>query len=289
MNKCAQNRGRNLAGILVLAVLVFGSATAIAEQNEVAESDLTGKEMVERCGYKNAGKDQKSTFTVTLVDVGGNQKKSVYLRLWKDYRGNKGLLDKMMLFTEFPPDSKGGVFMRVAFLPESEKSADQWIYLPVLRKIRRVSIRDPGDKFLNSDLTYEDVSFRPVDFDEHVYIGMGESAGEMLYKVESTPKATSGLYSKRLLWVAKGGESDWDECVVRRISYYDNKGVLLKEQYLDWQKIGGAWMWDKVVVKNMQDPHESIFEMSDVRVDTGLSDRLFTKRAMKAGIDAVKR
>lgn len=278
-----------LKNVLLAILLAFAYIDVSAKEERSEESDLTGKEIIEQCGYKNAGRDQRSTFTVTLVDAAGNEKKSVYLRLWKDYGGKKKVLDKMMLFTEFPPDSKGGVFMRTAFVPESGKSADQWIYLPVLRKIRRVSIRDPGDKFLNSDLTYQDVSFRPINVDEHFYVGREEFEGEHLYKVESTPKLAGDLYSKRILWAEKGAGSGWSDCVIRRISYYDTKGVLLKEQYLDWQRVDGAWMWKQVVVKNMQDPHESIFQMEDVEVDTGLSDRLFSKRAMKAGIDAVKR
>ncbi len=262
---------------------------AIPFKEVIAETTtvLTGKELIERCGYKYAGNDQVSTFTVTLRDAGGNEKKSIYRRYWKDFKGKNQVLEKMMLFTEYPPDSKGGAFMRIAFIPESGKVADQWIYLPVLRKIRRVTIRDPGDRFLNSDLTYQDVSYRSLDEDEHVYIGMEEVAGENLYKVESTPRVKGGLYSKRLFWIKKDDSlAGWDQCVVRKIAYYDGKGVLLKEQLLKWQQVAGAWMWDQVVVTDVQERHESIFEMSNVMVDVGLKDRQFSKRAMKSGVDS---
>jgi len=273
---------------MLLLPLLWVSGAVGAEEKE-ASFLMTGKELMSQCGYKLAGKDQTSEFTVTLVDAGGNRKKNVYLRLWKDYAGEKQLLDKMMLFTTFPPDSKGGAFMRTSFVPEAGKSADQWIYLPVLRKIRRVTIRDPGDRFLNSDLTYEDVSFRPIDADEHFYVGTEEVDGKALYKVESTPQLSGSMYSKRLFWIEKGEAPDWSECIVGRVTYFDNKGVLLKEQFLDWQKVGGAWMWKKVVVKNIQEKHESIFEMRDVVVDSGLSDRQFSKRAMKAGVGGLRR
>ncbi len=273
--------------VLLLPVLLFTPPVWAGDKS--APFTMTGKELLTQCSYKYAGKDQTSKFTVTLVDTEGNRKRNVYLRLWKDYAGEKQVLDKMMLFTEFPPESKGGAFMRTSFVPESGKHADQWIYLPVLRKIRRVTIRDPGDRFLNSDLTYEDVSFRPINADEHFYVGSEEIDGSTLYKVESTPKESASLYSKRLFWIEKGEASDWDECVVSRITYFDSKGVLLKEQLLDWQKVGGAWMWRRVVVKNIQEKHESIFEMSDVEVNSGLSNRQFSKRAMKAGAGGLRR
>ena len=273
--------------ILLACALLAPVGGAIADE---LPSVITGKELIKQCGYKFAGKDQISTFTVTLKDAGGNKKKSIYQRYWKDYAGEDQVIEKMMLFTEFPPDSKGGAFMRVAYTPESNKVADQWIYLPVLRKIRRVTIRDPGDRFLNSDLTYQDVSYRSVDDDEHVYIGKEELNGQSLYKVESTPRDDGYLYAKRLFWIAKDDASNgWDQCVVKKIAYYDRKGVLLKEQDLDWQQVDGAWMWRRVVVTDIQERHESVFEMSNVKVNSGLAKRQFSKRAMKAGIENKRR
>ncbi len=273
-------------GLFVVLLIIGSSEALMAEPSTV----LTGKELMKQCGYKFAGNDQVSTFTVTLRDKSGNEKKSIYKRYWKDFKGKGQVLEKMMLFTEFPPDSKGGAFMRVAFTPESGKVADQWIYLPVLRKIRRVTIRDPGDRFLNSDLTYQDVSFRSLDEDEHVYLGMEEVADESLYKVESTPYQQGGLYSKRLFWIKKDDSpAGWDQCVVKKIAYYDGKGVLLKEQLLKWQQVAGAWMWDRVIVTDVQERHESVFEMSNVMVNVGLKDRQFSKRVMRSGIDSRRR
>ncbi len=278
-----------LSAIVLLPLMLLQVNNASAEAPE-AVSVLTGKLLIERCGYKFPGKDQTSTFTVLLIDSGGNEKKSVYLRLWKDYGGHDQVVEKMMLFSIFPPDAKGGAFMRTTYVPEAGKVAEQWIYLPVMRKIRRVTIRDPGDRFLNSDLTYQDVSYRGIDEDEHFYIGKEELDGDSMYKVESIPRAKGEIYSKRLFWIKKDeGENSWDECVVKKIAYYDTKGVLLKEQLLDWQRVDGAWMWKRVVVTDVQEQHSSVFEMSDVKVDTGLSKRQFSKRAMKSGIDSISR
>jgi len=270
---------------LVLSLLIAAPIGSVAAETLAGAGVLTGQSLMAQCGYKYPGKDQTSTFTVVLKDSAGNEKKSVYLRLWKDYGGEGQVLEKMMLFSTFPPDSKGGAFMRTTYMPESEKVAEQWIYLPVLRKIRRVTIRDPGDRFLNSDLTYQDVSYRDIDEDEHFYIGKEVVGGVSLYKVESTPRVTKGeIYSKRLFWIQKG-DVGWADCLVKKIAYYDIKGVLLKEQVLDWQKVDGAWMWQRVVVTDVQEQHESVFEMSDVKVDMGLSKRQFSKRAMKSGFD----
>ena len=252
------------------------------------EDKLTGREIVKQCGYKNPGKDQISTFTVILTDDLGNQKKSVYLRLWKDYQETDGIVDKMILFTEYPPDAKGTAFMRIAYSPDDGKYADQWVYLPLLAKTRRVTIRDPGDSFLNSDLTHADVSYHRLDDENYEFTGIKSFRGIDNYVVEAVPKNKGQkLYTKRVLWFSK--TPNWDKCANVRIDYYDSRGDLLKEQDITWQQIKDAWIWDKVVVRNIQTSHTSELTISDVDIDTGLQDRIFSVRTLKIGPSAVDR
>src|SRR3990172_1411716 len=271
------------AAITVIALLVLFILPATSSYAE--EKDPTGRDIVRQCGYKYPGKDQKSTFTVILTDKQGNQKKSVYSRWWKDYQGAKGVIDKMILFTEFPPDAKGAAFMRIAYTPDMGKNADQWIYLPVLAKTRRVTIRDPGDSFLNSDLTHADVSYHALDEEDHHLLGVRNSQGVDYYVIESTPKEGGArLYKKRVLWFTK--TPNWDECVNVRIDYYDGRGDLQKEQHTEWQRVKDAWVWHKVLVRNIQTSHTSEFVISDVVIDTGIEDRFFAERTLKAGPDS---
>jgi len=266
---------------LLMAIFWIG-ATA---QSIAATESLTGDEVVKRCGVKYAGEDQRSKFEVLLRDQQGNEKRSVYIRLWKDYKGANDVADKMLLFTEFPPDAQGSAFMRATFVPELKKAADQWIYLPVLRKIRRVTIRDQGDSFLNSELTYADVTPRSVDDDNHKLLDIREMGGMEFYVVESIPKESKPLYGKRIQWFNKS--PDWNECANVRIDYYDLKGALLKEQFIKWQRVNGAWVWDRVLVRNVQTLHASIFLISDVHINTGLTDDVFSERTLRTGPSAI--
>lgn len=268
-------------------LLLFGSSPAMsADGAGDAPEGLTGAEIFKLCGYKYPGEDQRSKFTVLLRDKQGNIKKSEYLRYWKDFKGAGGVADKMLLFTIFPPDAKGAAFMRVAYTAEKGRKVDQWIYLPVLRKIRRVSIRDPGDNFLNSNLTYADVSQRALEEDEHKFLGVKKIQGLRFYLVESRPKERKPLYSKRVFWFHKG-EQGWDDCVNTRIDYYDKKGELLKEQFIKWQKVGKAWVWDRVLVRNKRNLSASVFQISGVQINTGLPASIFTARTLRRGPSAI--
>ncbi len=283
MNSSLSNRvwraGALAVGLLVLAI--SPGMPALADEKEA----LTGQEIFKRCGYKYPGEDQRSKFTVLLRDKQGNVKKSEYLRFWKDFKGKGGVADKMLLFTIFPPDAKGSAFMRVAYTEEKGRKVDQWIYLPVLRKIRRVSIRDPGDNFLNSNLTYADVSQRALEDDNHKFIGTREIKGLRFYLVESTPKEKRPLYSKRVFWFFK--QDKWEDCVNTRIDYYDPQGELLKEQFIKWQKVGNAWVWERVLVRNKQNLTASVFQVSEVLINTGLPDNVFSARTLSRGPGAI--
>lgn len=264
--------------IPVLSAMVVPSL-AKAESAE----QLTAKEIVRQCDSKYPGDDQRSQLSITLRDQSGNERKTVYQRFWKDMKGEDGILDKMVLFTTFPPDAKGAGFMRWAYADAADKNAEQWIYLPVLRKIRRVSVRDLGDSFLGSDLTYGDISFRSVDADEHEIVRIDrDKAGQPFYVIKSTPKEAQPLYQKRISWYKKS--ETLDECIKVQVEYYDTKGGFLKRQHIKWQRVGDAWVWDKVFVQNAQTFHSSFFEVDKVKINTGISEDWFTERRLRLGL-----
>ncbi|HKI81174.1 MAG TPA: outer membrane lipoprotein-sorting protein [Pseudodesulfovibrio sp.] len=270
---------RGLRAMALCAVLIFPMTAFGADQN------LTGDQIVKRCGFKYQGEDQKSKFIVTLIDKDKNEKKHVYLRLWKDFKGKDNILNKMLLFTTYPPDAKGVDFMRWAYTANVGKNADQWVYLPELRKIRRVTIRDPGDSFLGSDLTHADITPRALDQDTHRYLGIDRVRNLEFYVVEALPKEKNPLYSKRIEWYLKTPK--WTDCARVKVEYYDTKGNVLKEQYTKWQRVKGAWLWDTLVVRNVQIHHMSVFKNREVEINTGLPADVFNQRTLRLGPNAI--
>lgn len=269
----------------ILAVsLVFIFAGTVTSAQAQTSATPTGAEIVGQCEVKNPGKDQRGRLTITLIDKGGNERKNIYLRLWKDYDGTGKVADKMVLFTEYPPDARGAAFLRWAFTPDADRNADQWLYLPTLGKVRPVSVREPGDSFLGSDLTYADISDRPIDRDDHKLLRVDNLNGEEFYVVESTPnkdKDKAPLYSKRIGWYKK--TPDWSGCVRSKMEYYDVKGNILKTQTLTWQQINDAWLWKRVEVQNVQSKHSSVFEIDEAEINVGIADDVFTERTLQSG------
>ena len=264
------------SSFLGAALLMFSSLSLLSFGVQASEDVL---DIVGKCDFKNPGNDQRSVLAITLIDKDDNERKNVYLRLWKNYKGDKGLADKMVLFTQFPPEAKGTGFMRWGYVSSENKMADQWIYLPQLRKIRRVSVRDSSDSFLGSDLTYGDIEDRAIEADSYALIR--DLSTESEFVIEARPKEKDALYSKKIHRYKKS--SDWDSCVRTRTDYYDRHGGLLKEQVLTWQKVKDAWVWDTVVVENVQNKHKSVFKVSDVEINVGIKKKVFTERSLKRG------
>ena len=256
-------------------VLVLAASAAYAQP--------TGDEIVQQCDLNtNIGKDTRATMTMVLKDNAGNEQKNVYKRYWIDNKGRNQIVDKMMLFTEFPPDAAGTAFMRWSYLPGAGKNAEQWLFLPSLNTLRRVSVRDPGDSFLGSDLTYQDISYRALNEDTHKLVREDKVDGAEYYVVESVPREKNPLYGKTMTWFQK--TADWAECRKRRVEYYDTRDNLIKTEILKWQKVGSAWLWDQVHVENVRTGHSSLFSITDPEVNVGLDDKMFSDRTLRRGV-----
>lgn len=266
----------------ILKFFTIGLGIELVFCGALAAQEPDVNDVIRHCEFKNPGADQQSILTIVLIDKDGNERKNVYKRLWKNYRGDENLADKMVLYTEFPPDARGTGFMRWGYTASTKKLADQWLYLPHLRKVRRVSVRDPGDSFLGSDLTYGDIEDRVIEDDLYNLIKVEEKDGVGLFTVEVVPKEDDSQYSKKISWYAK--KSSWDSCVRIKTDYYDKQGNLLKKQNLTWQQIDDAWIWDHVSVENVQTKHKSLFAVTDVKVNIGLEDSIFTERSLKKGL-----
>lgn len=238
---------------------------------------LSGEEIVQHCYYKHAGNDQRSRLQVTSTLSNGKKVSSEYIRLWKNYGGKKGVVDKVVLYT-VSAHNKGLGFMRWGYTNGSKKLADQWVYLPEMRIVKRISKRSPEE--MDWGFSDDDLRVRDIDEDEYRFIEVRVVEGKEFYVVESIPKQNS-IYGKRLSWFSKA--DDWDRCLERRVDYFDKEMKMVKKQNITWRKIGGAWVWETAIVKNFRTNSSIVYDVKDIEVNVGLKDRVFTTRALAKG------
>jgi hypothetical protein len=266
--------------ILSGLVLVLINPQAGLTQDQSEEIALSAEEIVRRSEEVHPGKDHASKLIFTIRDQDGNERKEVLRRYWKGYNSKSDLDYKLIVFNEYPPDKKGNAFLEWSYKPGTGKDADRKFYLKFLNTVNRVP-KGSEEGFASSDLKPSEMAPRPSRLDKHKLIKNEIIEGRPYYVIESVPKETdpSYSYSKVVKWITK------DNFLKERLEYYDLKGDLFKEQVITWKKIKDAWVWEKVVTTNAQTKVQTFLTINDIKVDTGLSEDLFTERAMRRGVD----
>jgi len=169
---------------------------------------------------------------------------------------------------------KGTGFLGWSYENET-RDDDQWLYLPALRKVRRIAAGNKDDYFMGTDFTYDDMGDRKIEEDTHKLIKSELYENVNCYVVESVPIKKGEMYSKKLTWV---NQENW---LTRKVDFYDRKGRFLKTLTMDWQAIKGIWTWKRGEMKNHLTRHSTVIEIKKTRVNTGLKDRVFTERTLK--------
>jgi len=263
----------NAVGFSVAAgVLLMAGFGPLAQAEEP-----TGLEIMTRVDERDDGEDQVSRAVFRLVNKRGQERTRKTVRYWKDYDGQDELDAKMITFFESPPDVKGTGFMSWSYLDQT-RNDDQWIYLPALRKVRRIAASKQGDYFMGTDFTYDDMGERKVGEDTHSLVRSESLEGADCYVVESVPKEKRYIYSKRLTWVDK---AEW---LPLKVDYYDKKDRFLKTLETKWQRVDGLWTWQHSVMANHLTGHRTVIAIEDVKLNTGLDDGLYNRVTLEKGI-----
>jgi hypothetical protein len=262
-------------------VLVWASQPGFAEESK--GPSLGVNEIVRRSEMVHPGKDHSSKLIFTIRDQDGGERREVLRRFWKSYDGQKDLDYKLIVFNEYPPDKRGNAFLEWSYEPGSGKDAERKFYLKFLDTVNKVP-QGSGEGFASSDLKPSEMAPRLITLDTHKLLKEEVIEGRAYYVVESIPKRLdpSYPYGKVVKWITK------DHFLKERIEYYDPQGNLFKEQIISWKKIKDAWVWEKVVTNNVQTKAQTFLTISDIHVDSGLPEDLFTERSMRRGVEGVR-
>lgn len=222
---------------------------------------------------RNAGFGDYTLDTVmTLRDRQGRENNRI-MRSRNLETSNDG--DKSVTIFDSPGDVRG-----TALLTFSHKTSDdeQWLYLPALKRVKRISASNKSGSFMGSEFAYEDLGSREVEKYSYRYLGNEKVDAEECYVVELFPKdrKNSG-YSRIVSWV------DMTEYRVLKEAYYDKRERLLKTlSIFDYhQYLGFLWRAHRLEMVNHQNGKETDLVQSNFKFRTGLSDRDFTTNSLK--------
>ena len=242
--------------------------------NQLVAQELSGRDIVEKVYNLPAGDDQTSNLTMTLINKSGKER----IRKIKQFTKDMGDMEKSIMFFQSPADVKNTSFMNWTYDDES-KNDDQWIYLPALKKTKRISSDSKSDYFMGSDFTYDDLGDRKLDDDTHKLIGEETIDGVDYYLVESTPKDEEYMYSKTKTWIRK------DSFIGLKKEFYDEDAELLKILHIrNFEEISGLLIITNSEMHNVQKDHKTTMVLSNIEINTGISDSKFSERMMMRGM-----
>jgi len=242
--------------------------------SQLTAQQLTGREIIDKVYNLPSGDDQTSDLTMTLINKSGSERVRKIKQFTKDF----GDVEKSIMFFTAPADVKNTSFMNWTY-DDPSKSDDQWIYLPALKKVKRISSDSKSDYFMGSDFTYDDLGDRKLDDDTHKLLREETIDGVDYYVVESIPKDEDYMYSKTITWIRK------DNFIGLKKEFYDEDGELLKTLKIKkFKEISGFIVITHSEMENVQKNHRTSMNLDNVKINTGIPNSKFSERMMMRGI-----
>jgi len=182
--------------------------------------------------------------------------------------------DKSMTIFDAPGDVKG-----TALLTFTHKTGpdDQWLYLPALKRVKRIASDNKSGPFMGSEFAYEDIASQEIEKYTYRFLRDDVYDGMDVFVFERYPVDEKSGYTRQVIWMDKEYYKE------RKVEFYDRKDVLLKtlvftdyHQYLDQY-----WRAHDMYMENHQTGKSTRLLQSDFQFRTGLTDRDFDKNALK--------
>ncbi len=178
--------------------------------------------------------------------------------------------DKGLILFRTPKDIEGTALLSHAKILESD---DQWLYLPALKRVKRISSRNKSGPFVGSEFAFEDFTASELNKFSYKYL-REENCGKLICDViERTPLYDNSGYKKQISWV------DNSIYQLRKIEFYDRKGSLLKELILDDYRVYDQKYWrpHKLKMNNIQTKKSSDLIYDEYKFNLGLTESDFVK------------
>ncbi len=257
---------------VVVAVLAVSTSTLVHANQAESETDK-GLWVAQQIDVRDNGFVNQTSSTQMILTNRQNQTSERALRIQILEMQNDG--DKSLIVFDSPRDVKGTAFLSFSHATTAD---DQWLYLPAMKRVKRISSNNKSGPFMGSEFAYEDLSSQEIDKYTYRYRESTNVAGEKGHVIERYPVDPNSGYSKQIVWV---DEQEWR---IHKIEFYDRKGELLKTlKYKDYRHYpNDKWRADQMFMDNHQSGKKTTLIWRDIKFNKpGVSEKSFTTTALK--------
>ncbi len=278
-----RNTTNHLFRMITFAAIVL-TGSVITPVCVFSADDPDARAIMEKVDARDEGDKQTSDMEMILIDKNGKERKRV-IKAFSRYKGKDEL---RLMFFQYPADVKDTSFLTFDY-DNPDKDDDQWLYLPALKKTKRIATSDKSGSFMGSDLTYSDMTSRDLEDYDFSFYEKGKVKdvnGVKTWVIWSVPRTKEVIKEtgnkKSLLFVRQD-----NFFVIRSIAWVKDGGYL---KYLDvkvLENIDGIWVATEMHVtkkKGKKIAHKTILKFKNVRFNQDLDYEMFTTRRMEKGL-----
>ena len=258
---------RNRLSIAALMYLFLCSVSA-------AEVETKGYDIAKRSDHSDQGfSDSTASITMVLRNAAGAEsKRQLEIRTLEVMNEDSG--DKSLIIFSSPRDIKGTALLSFAKILEAD---DQWLYLPALKRVKRISSSNKSGPFVGSEFAFEDFTANELNKYTHKWLRTEPCAEFICDVIERQPRYENSGYTRQIAWL--------DQAVyqMRKLEFYDRKNTLLKTlKFEDYEKFNdGYWRAKRLLMHNHQTEKNTDLLYSNYEFKTGLTANDFVKGVLK--------
>jgi len=263
-------RSKSAGAMCLSAALLAGTWVSTVHADQAAKDrglEIATQMQAQDDGFGNS----ESTMTMTLINRSG--KESVR-RIRARILEVPGDGDKSLSIFDEPADVKGTASLTFSHATESD---EQWLYLPALKRVKRISSKNKSGPFMGSEFAFEDISSQEVEKYSYTYLGDETIDGIAVYKIESVPTYKHSGYTRLINYV------DQERLVPIKVEYFDRKNSALKtltvSEYV--KHLDKFWRAGRMEMVNEQTGKRTILTWENYAFQTGLSSKDFNSKALK--------
>jgi hypothetical protein len=242
---------------------------------------MTGKEIMEKVDARDDGDNLTANVEMILIDKKDNQR----IRKMKIFNKDKGKDTWKLQFFLSPADVKDTGFLTYDYY-EGARDDDQWLYLPDLRKTKRIASSDKSSAFMGSDFSYADMTQRVLDEWTYKLLKETEVNGHKVWLVEALPvsKEVEDRYGfiKSVVFIRQ------DIFMGVRAVHWLKEGKKIKyQEMLGIEQIDGIWTSTEArmkTTKNKVTLHKTVMKWTDIKYNQTIDDAMFSIRRLEKGI-----
>lgn len=264
------NCHRRFWDLLLAGVLFLTGSHSIAEAS-ADKSANKGLAIFKEADKRDSGFGDTSA--VMEMILRNKQGQSFVRKMRGKVLEKQGIGDKSIFVFDDPADVKGTALLTFTYKREPD---DQWLYLPALKRVKRISSSNKSGPFVGSEFAYEDMSSQEVEKYTYKYSRDENLDGRDTFVVERFPVDKKSGYTRQIVWM------DQEEYRIWQVEYYDRKHSLLKtltfsgyDQYLD-----RYWRPRTMDMVNHQTGKSTTLEWSNYQFNNGYTDKDFNRNSL---------